>query len=140
MNIEDDPKFQQLIYDRQIKKERTYKNYLYVFQQVYEQIGLTPSEMLEIARDDQEPYILQKGDKLKAKLTPMDERHIYKWQREMVNYWQSLDYQNTTIVNKLVNFRTFFSDYEVQLPKNPKIHIPDKILKDGEYLLFVLLF
>jgi len=127
-----DPKLIQMLERKEISKERTISNYEMTFKQVEECLGKTPSELLEIARKEEEPFVQKQGDNYVAKLLPLDDRSINQWQFKLKKYWLNNGLKKSTINIRMMGFRTFFREYNITMPKPIKIKTKEKILLEGD--------
>jgi len=127
MNVLDDPKIQSLILRRDLSKSRI-KTFRAVFKGVYELIGLTPTELIEEAKEEQIPYI--KDDKII--FNAIENRKISTYFFKYYHYLRDLRRANKTISDYLGTLRTFYDEYDIELPKPIQIEVKRKIVKEGD--------
>lgn len=127
MKIIDDPKIQKLITRRGLSKSRI-KIFNAVFKQLYEITELTPSEMIEEAREEQKPYI--KNNEIV--FNNIEDRKITSYFYQFYNYLENLNRSKKTIKDYLGTLRTFYNEYDIQLPKPIQIDVEKKIVKEGD--------
>ena len=96
-----------------------------VFNEIYAEFNLTPSELLQKAREDEEQYII--NGRIKQK--PLDDRIVSALQLDYKYYLENKIYRGrkllpNTILLKITIYRSFLNYYHIELPNKPKIMIP----------------
>lgn len=129
---ETDSKLRDRVEDLNLSKSRQNSTNI-VFTEIYNEFGLTPSELLEKARQDEEQYI--ENNRIKQK--PLDNRIVNTIQSDYKHYLDKKTYrgrklQPNTIKLKLTIYRAFLKTYKVELPKMPKIPVSKKRPTDDD--------
>lgn len=126
--IKNDPKIQQLTLRKNLSKSRL-KHYRIVFSEIFDLTGKTPSELIENAKEDQQPYI--KDDKIVFK--GVEDREVttyyYKYYEYLLN---KKNISMSTIDVYLKVFRALYNEYGIDLPKNIQLDVEKKIIKEGD--------
>ncbi|MGL6298824.1 MAG: hypothetical protein ACRC1M_06645 [Methanobacteriaceae archaeon] len=111
MNILEDPRLKSLIHRRNISESRA-ADYKVTFNQIYELINKTPSELIEEAKQQQQP------DWEKKRFLEMEERNVTKYLEEYYNFLKNVrKNKDSTIKLRMTIIRSFYSEYEIKLPK-----------------------
>lgn len=110
MNVLEDPKVQYLLNRRNLSESRI-RTYRITLNEIYELIGLTPSELIQEARNQQKP------DWEKHIFLEMEDRNITNYFFKYYNYLKSKQNSDGTINAKLIALRAFYKEYNVELPK-----------------------
>lgn len=121
MNILDDTKIQRLITRRELSKSRI-KTFRAVFKEIYKITGLTLSELIKNAKKEQELFI-KDG---KIVFESVEDREIATYFYQYYNHLKTLGRSKKTIKDYLGTLRTFYSEYDIELPKPIKIEIEKK--------------
>lgn len=130
---ETDDKLKALIRDNRLSPSRI-RGYDSVFKEIYELFGYTPSQLLEIARNEEKSLINEHNQIVTIE---MDNRTIYKIQAEYFDYISKdmahgRPLKPKTIKNKMATYRRFLRFYEVTLPNPIKIDIPKNRIRDKD--------
>jgi len=104
-----------------------------VFTEIYTEFDLTPSELLEKAREDEEQYI--ENHRIKQK--PLDDRIVSEIQSDYKYYLDNKTYRGkkllpNTILLKLNIYRAFLKYYGIELPKKQNITVPKSRINDED--------
>mgnify|MGYP003294058765 CR=1 FL=1 len=120
---EEDIKLNNLVVSKDLSDSRI-KEYNYVFQEIYEEFGYTPSSLLEKAKEDEKQYIKEGIIEQKS----LDDRIVSELQLKYFNYLKNKTYEgkklpngtrkdkklsNGTIKLKIVSLRTFLNFYKI---------------------------
>ncbi|KZX16343.1 site-specific tyrosine recombinase XerC [Methanobrevibacter cuticularis] len=103
------------------------KVYKIVFTHMFELTGKTPTELIEEAKDEEQPYI--KNEKIIFK--SLDDRKITSY---LYNYYNFLNEKNLavdTVGSYMSAVRAFYNEYDIQLPKPIKIDNPKLLIREG---------
>lgn len=106
-------KLMQLIQRRNLSKERE-KQYNAVFKELFFLLGKTPSQLLEEAKKEQQPYLDTNSN---PRLLDMDDRKINSYQFMYNKFLIDKNNAETTREEKLKTFRSFYNEYHVDLPR-----------------------
>lgn len=110
-----------------IKRKPSQKDsYQKMAKDVYSLSGLTPSELVEIARKEQN-LILKEDDGTYHNLD-MEDRTITRVQKQYYEFLKNKGLMPTTQKMYIVCFRALFPS-TIQLPESPRIHIPRKRIR-----------
>jgi integrase len=104
MNISIDPRFKYFINTRELK-EQTIKRYTREIVLYSESTGLTPTELIMEARNEQ------------VKHPWMNDRKIPAHLNNHISFMESKNYAPYRIKNSLNIIRTFYKEFDIQLPK-----------------------
>lgn len=127
MNIVEDSKVNQMFVRKNLSEKRK-NHYEVVLNELYQLTGKTPSELISEAKKEQRPYL----DNNQIIFKDIEDRKITEY---FYNYYQFLrnrELANNTINTKLTTFRAFYNEYDVELPKNIKLDLTKKILREGD--------
>lgn len=128
-----DDKLKSLIRDKGLSSSRI-RGYDKTFKEIHKLFNYTPSELLEIARSEEKPFI---DDNNQISIIEMDDRTVYKVQSEYFDYITNEDeygksLKPKTILNKMATYRSFLSSYDIELPRPPKIPIVKVRIRDRD--------
>lgn len=127
MNIVEDSKVNQMFIRKNLSEKRK-NHYEVTLNELYQMTGKTPSELINEAKEEQKPYL----DNNQIIFKDIEDRKITEY---FYNYYQFLrnrELANNTINTKLTTFRAFYNEYDVELPKNIKLDLTTKILREGD--------
>lgn len=105
-----DPIFQEFL-NRNLKPS-TQKRYKYIIQRYTESTGLTPTQLIHEAEEDEDNGLRLRKRRIKKHL----DNHI--------QYLQDLDYSVKNLRLNISSIRVFYNFFEIQLPK---IYLPDVV-------------
>ena len=108
-----DEKLMQLIQRRNLSKKRE-KQYNTAFKELFFLLGKTPSQLLEEAKEEQQPYLDDNGS---PRLLAMDDRKINSYQFVYNKFLIDKGNAETTREEKLKTFRSFYNEYHIDLPR-----------------------
>lgn len=99
-------KLNNLVVSKDLSESRI-KEYNYVFQEIYEEFGYTPSSLLKKAKEDEKQYIKEGVIEQKS----LDDRIVSELQLKYFNYLKNKTHRgkklaNGTIKLKIVSLRT----------------------------------
>jgi integrase len=117
---ESDEKLKKLAERRNISKSRK-RQYNSIFREIYNLIGKTPNEIVNVGKKEQQPFIDENGI---PQLLEIEDRIITKYQEQYIKYLNSKRLAESTKVAHLSAFRCLLSEYNIKLPKNHKFNIP----------------
>ena len=109
---ETDPKLINLLQRRKLSKGRI-KQYNTTFTELHEITEKTPSQILKIAKDEQQPFTDKHGN---PRILEMDDRTIYSYQYVYDRYLSKKGNGERTKDEKLKTFRSFLKEYNIDLP------------------------
>lgn len=122
-----DPKIQNMIMRKNLSQTR-----IKIFQTVFKRLKnitlLTPTELIEEAKEEQTPYI--KDDKIV--FLSIEDRKISYYFFQFHNHLQEAGLAPKTIKDYLSALRTFYNEYNIELPKPIQIDIEKKIIRKGD--------
>lgn len=104
--LDEDEKFQEFLAVKRLKPS-TIKSYEVTLRKYCIAIELSPSEFIKEAEDEEDQGIKLKRRKIKS--------HIIKY----IQYLRSRGLKETSISNYLIYVRSFYTTFEVELPKSP---------------------
>lgn len=114
MGIENDEKLNMLFERRDISENRK-RTYLLVFNEIYELLGKTPSELIKEAKKQQKP------DWIKQEFLDIDERNISIYFSKYHIYLKNTRKNSKGTINlKMVTFESFYREFNIELPKTPE--------------------
>jgi integrase len=113
-----DLKLMQLIQRRNLSKERE-KQYNTVFKELFFLLGKTPTQLLEEAKEEQQPYLDKNGF---PRILPMDDRKVNSYQFIYHKYLNDKGNAETTKKEKINSLRSFLREYYIDLPRPIKFH------------------
>lgn len=129
---EEDLKLNNLVVSKDLSESRI-KEYNYVFQEIYEEFGYTPSSLLKKAKEDEKQYIKEGVIEQKS----LDDRIVSELQLKYFNYLKNKTHRgkklaNGTIKLKIVSLRTFLNFYKIEVPDMIDIDIDTSRIKENE--------
>ena len=125
--IKKDPRIQQMILRKNLSPSRINMNY-FVFATLYTLFGLTPSELINEALDEQKPKLVN-GEII---FKEINDRQVTKHLYEYYSYLKKKGNKLRTIETNISIVRTFYSEYDVDLPKNMVINYTKPIVREGD--------
>lgn len=126
--IDKDFKLEQMYIRKNISKSRKIQ-YRRVFKRIYDLTGYTPTILLEIARDEQKPKLINNQIEYKE----LEDRTITKIQYQLYSHLNNdLQLKPATIKSELSIYRAFLNEYDIQLPKNINIRLNQPLYEDGD--------
>ena len=126
-NIRNDKKLQQMFIRKNLGENRR-ETYIRVFGRVYQLTQLTPSQLLDIAKEEQKPKLRDGQIEFKE----LEDRTITNIQYSLYSHLSDQGIANLTIKTELATFRAFFNEYNVQLPKNIDITADSNLYETGD--------
>ena len=111
--------------------ESSKKEYNYVFDDIYQLTGRTPTELVKIGLKEQDPYAINEQGEKTYEYLPF--RTITSIHEEYEEYLQKMTtIKDSTIKMRLLYFRSLFNKHRIELPDMPTFHIkkPRTRLKD----------
>jgi len=125
--ISTDVKLKQMFLRKNIGAKRE-KQYINVLSEIYEITGKTPIQLIDEAKEEEQPYIVNGMPRIKD----IDDRKLTNY---FYIYYKSLldkKLNNSTIDFKLKSLRAFYNEHSITLPKPIKIDIPIKVIREGD--------
>ena len=131
---ETDEKLKQMILRRGGLSEKRIKTYNQVFWEIYELTNLTPKEIIDIAKDEEKPFITPNGG---FDILDINDRKITKIQYKYLNFLQEKRIKERPLAErtkqlKMEAFRSFLKEFEIQLPKPIRFKVSKKRVRDDE--------
>lgn len=102
--------------------------YCRIFTKIYNITGLTPTEIIEIAKDEQKPKIIDNSIEFKD----LEDRTITNIQYQFYNYLVEQGLKPESIKTEIAAYRAFLNEYNVQIPKNIQITVPQPLYETGD--------
>ena len=129
-------KNEQIRKDMKLRQMNTRKNlsenrketYIRVLGRVHTLTGLTPTELIDLAKQEQKPRIINNQIDYKE----IEDRTITNIQYELYEYLQEQGIANLTIKTELATYRAFLNEYNIQLPKNIDIQANAPLYETGD--------
>lgn len=125
--IQNDKKLNQM-YIRKSLTDNRIKIYQRVFSKIYGIAGLTPSEILAIAKEEQKPKIIDNQIEFKE----LEDRTITEIQYDFYMKLKADGLKNETIKSELAVYRAFLNEYNIQLPKSINIKFNRPLYEAGD--------
>lgn len=113
MNLEKDPLYVEFVLKRNLKPSsiRSYKRKFVIYSQV---TGLTPSQLIEEAENEEDAALRMRKRKIK--------KHLQDFQDHLIEN----DFSPKKIVDTITTIRGFYKHFEIQIPKrNYSYNSPD---------------
>ena len=102
--------------------ESSQKEYNYVFDDIYHLTGRTPTELVKIGLQEQDPYATnEKGEKTYEYLPFRTITSIHEEYEEYLR--KNSNIKESTIKGRLLYFRSLFNKHRIELPDMPIFHI-----------------
>jgi len=125
--IQNDFKLQQMYIRKDIGETRK-QQYERVFTRIHKLTGYTPTELLDIARDEQKPKILNGQIEFKE----LEDRSITRIQYMLYQELIRIELKPSTIKSELAIYRAFLNEYNIQLPKNINVRVNQPLYEEGD--------
>jgi len=125
---ETDIKLMQLVHRRNLSKERE-KQYNIAFSELFFLLGKTPSQLLEVAKEEQQPYLGKNGF---PRILDMDDRKVNQYQFIYHKYLNDKGNAETTKQEKINTYRAFLNEYYIDLPRAIRFHTKPKRLRTSD--------
>lgn len=125
--IKNDKKLRQM-YIRKNLTENRIKIYERVFSKIYNLTNMTPTEILNIAKEEQKPKIVNNQIEFKE----LEDRTITTIQYDLYLKLKEDGLKNETIKSEIACYRAFLNEYNIQLPKNIQIKFNRPLYETGD--------
>ena len=122
-----DKKLKQM-YIRKNLTDGRIKIYERTFRKIYQLTGLTPSQILEIAKDEQKPKIVDNQIEFKE----LEDRTITEIQYDFYEKLVEDGLKNESIKTEIATYRAFLNEYDIQLPKMISIRVMQPLYEHGD--------
>ena len=122
-----DLKLQQM-YIRKNLSENRKTQYNRVFQRIQTIAGYTPTQLLNLAREEQKPRMADGQIEFKE----IEDRTITQVQYQLYNHLVQNGLKLSTIKSELGIYRAFLREYNIQLPKNINIRLNQPLYEEGD--------
>ena len=129
-----DAKMKQMIGRKKKISSKRIDTYDLVFREIHELTGLTPTQIIEIAKKEEKPFITEDG---LVDIIDINDRRITQ-----IQYEYDADLRNNpkngrtpsekTLRLKGSTYRSFLKEFDIQLPKPIEYDIPKKQVRDDE--------
>ncbi|MDZ4172233.1 MAG: hypothetical protein U1C19_08690, partial [Methanobacteriaceae archaeon] len=110
-----------------ISRQKIYRT---VLSKIYELTSLTPSELINEAKNEEKPYI----ENNQAVFLDIDDRKVKKYLYQYYAHLKNQDICDATIDSYLKTLRSFYNEYEIQLPKNIQIETITELIQEDEII------
>lgn len=127
---ETDPKLKLMVKRRGLTKNAK-KNYDTVFNEIYNLLKVTPSDIVRIGKKEQKPFITDEG---LVDMLDLEDRKVTEYQ---IKYKDRLDENGnaeSTKKLKLDTYRALLGEYNIQKPKSPKIKIKKDRIRESDII------
>ncbi|KZX10324.1 tyrosine-type recombinase/integrase [Methanobrevibacter filiformis] len=124
--IENDRLIQRIIIRKNLSKHRV-KSYKTIIKEIHEITNKTITKLINEAKEEQKPKI----ENTQIVIRDINDRQITQIYYKYYKYLKSKN-KPSSIDQKLKTFRSFFNEYDVELPKNIRINIPQKLIRNGD--------
>ena len=125
--IENDEKLQRMYIRKNLSEGRKVV-YNRVFKRIYTLTGYTPTQLIEIAKNEQKPRIVDNQIDFKE----IEDRTITQIQYELYSNLCQTGLKNESIKTEMSTYRAFLNEYDIQLPKNIQIENKKKLYETGD--------
>ena len=125
--ITEDTKLLQM-YIRRNLSDRRIESYIRVFRKIYEMTGMTPTKILEIAKEEQKPKLKDGG----ISFIELEDRTITEIQYGLYSKMISEGLKNETIKTEMAIYRAFLNEYDIQLPKGINLKCNKPLYEAGD--------
>lgn len=125
MNIIDDPKLQKMFIKKDLSDSRK-AMYKRILTHMYEITGLTPTELIEEAKKEQQP------DWDKKIFLDIEDRKITTYLFQFYELLKNKELKPDTLDTEMGLIRAFYNSYKIELPTPIQITIPTKIIREGD--------
>lgn len=122
-----DLKLQKMFIRKDVGESRK-KIYNRTFTKVYNLTGLTPSEIIEIAKKEQKPKIVDNQIEFKE----LEDRTITNIQYQLYSHLKDNGLKPESIKTEISAYRSFLNEYNLQMPKNIQITVPKPLYETGD--------
>lgn len=123
MNILEDPKLQYIIETKKLTQS-SINGYRIVFETIFEITKLTPTEILQIVREEQRnPFKIINDKKVFIEL---EDRFITQLLLKFIRHLENSNLKNSSIQTKQRILRAFFKAYNIELPTSVPVIINRK--------------
>ena len=122
-----DKKLEQLYVRKNLSASRI-RNYERVFRTIHEEFGYTPTQLLEIAKEEQSPKIIDNQIVFKE----LEDRTITNIQYDYYFLLRERNLKPITIKTEIGTYRSFLNEYNIQLPKPIEIPVTPPLWEDGD--------
>ena len=122
-----DKKLEQLFVRRNLSQSRK-ETYYRVFQTIQDLTGYTPTQLLEIAKEEQKPRIIDNQIIFKD----LEDRTITDIQYDYYFHLQGKGLKPITIKTELGTYRAFLNEYNIQTPKPIEIQVQPPLYEEGD--------
>ena len=125
--IRQDMKLQQMFIRKNLSKSRIDLNII-AFTKMYELTGLTPTELIDEALEEQEPRLINGQLRFKQ----INDRKITRYLYNYYFFLQQENYKLQTIQTRMATVRAFYNEYDVELPKNIQLQNNKPLVTEGD--------
>lgn len=125
----EDPKLHLMVTRRGLSKGRI-KTYDIVFNEIYTLFGKTPSDIVNIGKREQKPYIDKETGLLDN--IELEDRTVTEYQCEYHKYLEERNIAPRTMKLKLDCFRALLGEYDIDKPKPIKLDIKTDRIRDKD--------
>lgn len=112
MKIEEDPKIKQIVIRKNLSKSRL-NIYKIVLTDICTITGLTPTELLKEAKEEEQPFIKDN----KIIFPDIEDRKVTQYIYQYYEFLKNKKLTINTIDSYLKTLRSFYNEYNIQLPK-----------------------
>jgi integrase len=123
-----DPKMKLMINRKGLSKNRI-QSYGIVFKDYCRISNKTPTELIDEAREEQEPYL---GKNNQILFTPKSERKVGFYVSEYYKYLKEKELSPYSVDAYLRMVYAFYNEYDIELPKKVNIKLPKVIIREGD--------
>lgn len=127
---ETDPKLKAMVKRRGLTRNAK-KNYNTVFNEIYEQFGVTPSDIVRIGKKEQKPFINDEG---LVDILDLEDRKVTEYQNEYKDKLDENGNAESTKKLKLDTYRALLGEYNIEKPKSPKIKIKRDRIRESDII------
>lgn len=128
MSVLNDPKLQQMIDRKELSKDRI-RGYEVVFADYCNITNKTPSQLIEEAREEQQPYL---GSNNRILFTPKSERKIALYVNQYYKYLKTKELSQYSMDTYLNTVYAFYNEFDIELPKKINVKLPKVIIREGD--------
>ena len=122
-----DKKLEQLFIRRNLSEKRK-TTYYRTFKEIEELTGYTPTELLEVAKEEQQPRIQDNMIIFKE----LEDRTITEIQYDYYFSLKERGLKPSSIKTSLSTYRAFLNEYNIQLPKNIQVQVHPPLWEEGD--------
>jgi len=114
MTVLDDPQIEDFFTNRPNINDKRKQSYKTAFDHFYNLFGLTPTKMIEEAKNEQKP------DWERKEFLDIEERNVTKYLKQYYLHMKNeRKNKNSTIKKNLNMIRAFYEAYNIEIPKSP---------------------